>query len=202
MIDIKKYAAEFARALRNHRYEAAENGIHLCDSRVFIGGALTARDYRDMSTQVMAIEANTLLYQGLNHMLGVTLPPTGGYPQVAQWYIAPFSGNYTPDPNHTAADLPGAAQEFTQYAGNQRLALTISAAPTARVVGNTGNEALLTFNTQGPHDIYGVFVVSAAAKSAASGKALAAVRLANPRLGFTENDKLGLEYGLSATDAG
>lgn len=203
MIDITKHQTELARAIRNNAYERTDDGrIFVTGANVFIGGALKVTDHRTGAAELTNIDANTLLDQGINHILNVTMPPSGGYAQVTQWYFAPFSGNYTPDPAHTAATLPAASTEFTAYASANRLALTIPAAASAKVTGNTGNEVQLVFNAGGPYNIYGAHIVSSSAKGATTGIALASVRLASPKLGLTGGEKIGLEYVLSAADAG
>ena len=202
MIDMHKHKAEFARAIQNGHYEANDDGILLRGSNVFIGGALKFKDYRAMSTELAAIKNNMLLAQGLTHILNVVMPPSGGYAQVTQWYFAPFSGNYTPNPAHTAAQLPAASTEFTNYTASARLPVTISAASTGASTGNTGNEAQCIFSGAGPYNIYGVNIVSSSAKSATTGIALASIRLATPKLGFVDGEKVGFEYVLSAADAG
>lgn len=201
MIDAK-HRAEFARAIYKHKYERTDTGLYMTNgSRVFIGGALKTHDYRDGHEQLTDIHANMLLNEGLNHILGVTLPPESGYSQITKWYLAPFSGNYTPQAVHGAAQLPTAATEFTQYNGNERLPL-VFATPTAQTSGNSGNIATMTFLGDGPYSVYGAFIVSSAAKSSTTGKALSCIRLANPKTGFRQNDRLGFEYVLTARDEG
>lgn len=203
MIDIKNHHGEIARAIRNKRFERTDDGrILIASAGLFIGGALKVKDYRDGSDQLAAIDANMLLDEGINHILNVTLPPAGGYAQITQWYFAPFSGNYTPDPTHDASELPTASTEFTAYTSTTRLPLNIQNLATAKTTGNTGNEVQLIFNAGGPYHIYGCNIVSASAKGSTTGKALASVRLASPKLGLTGGEKIGLEYVLSAADAG
>jgi hypothetical protein len=193
---------EVARALRTHRYEKSDGGILLNDSRVFLGGAIKCTDYRDHSSEVMAIDANTLLTEGLVNALNTLFPPAGGYAQIPQWYIAPFSGNYTPDAALTAATFPGTATEFIAYANPTRHPLTIAAAATTPSTGNTGNQALLVFNAGGPYSIYGAAIVSQSGKGTTGGKAFACVRLATPKTGLVGGEKLGLEYVITAADEG
>lgn len=193
--------AEIARALRANRFEKTDDGkFYLPKARVFLGGALKVKDYRDNSISQQDIDANLLLTQGLIHVLNTTLVPTGGYAQITQWYIAPFSGNHTPAADVTAATFTAAATEFTAYTNATRLTLEIAAAATTASSGNTGDEALMTCSTGGPYNIYGAYIVSVATKSATTGKALAGIRLDNPKLGMTGGDKLGFEYVLTAAD--
>lgn len=199
---LKSHPAEIARALRSNSFEKTDDGrFYLPKSRVFIGGALQVHDYRDMSTEACAIDANTLLTQGLVHALNVLMPPTGGYAQIPNWYIAPFSGNHTPTQDVTAATFPATATEFTAYTAGARPALTIANAATTPSTGNAGAEAQITMNPGGPYSIYGAYIVSVATKSNTGGKALAGVRLDNPKLGIGGGDKLGFEYILTAADA-
>lgn len=199
---IQSHPAEVARALRTRSYEETGDGrILLAGSKVFIGGALKIHDHRDNSISMHDIDANTLLAEGLVHALNVLLPPTGGYAQITSWYIAPFSGNHTPSGPVTAATFTAASTEFTAYTASSRLPLIIAAAATTATTGNTGAQALMTCSTGGPYNIYGAYIVSVATKSATSGKALAGIRLDNPKLGLTGGDKLGFEYAITAADA-
>lgn len=198
---IQKNAGEIGRAIRNHKYEQTQNGLYIPGMRAFIGGALKVHDYRDGSEELCDIDANTLVAEGLNHILNVTMPPTGGYAQIASWYIAPYSGNYTPDGTLTAALFTATATELTGYTAGTRLPLVVGAATSTLSTGNAGAEAIMTLNA-GPVNVYGGAILSASAKSNTGGKCLAAVRFASPRLAMASGDKLGYQYVLTATDAG
>lgn len=199
---LQSHPGEVARALRQHAYEKSEGGILLSGSRVFLGGALKLHDFRDGSIAQQSIDANDLLLEGLVHALNVLIPPTGGYAQIPTWYIAPFSGDHTPDPSVTAATFPEAATEFTAYTNATRYALVVANAATTPSTGNSANVPLLVFNTGGPYDIYGAYLVSNANKGSTLGKGLAGIRLDTPKLGFVGGEKLGMEYVITAADAG
>lgn len=196
-----QHRAELARRIRAHKYEVSENGLHVPQMGVSIGGAMKVKDYRDGSVETIDIDANLLTTEGLTHLVNVLLPPTGGYAQITAWYVAPFSGNYNPVNTVTAATFTAAATEFTHYSNATRMALTIPTAATTPSTGNTGNEALMTINAAGPFNIYGAGVISASAKSSTGGKLLAAVRLDNPKMAMVSGEKLGWEYVFTATDA-
>lgn len=198
---LQSHPGEVARALRNHHYELADGGILLPESKTFFGGALQVRDYRNGSTQRQAIDSNRMLLEGLTHILNTTLVPAGGYAQITNWYFAPYSNDYTPTNDLTAATFAATAGEFTNYTSATRLALTIATAATTPVAGST-SDSLLIFNAGGPFNIYGAGVFSASAKSATVGKGLAAIRLAAPMIGMPGGSKLGFSYQLSAADAG
>lgn len=195
------HGAEIARNLRQHRYDRTENGILIPSMGVVIGGALRIRGDGGLD-ETHAIDANLLVDEGLNHILNVTMPPSGGYAQITQWYIAPFAGNYTPTATLTAANFASTATEFTGYTATNRPALNVAAATSTKSTGNTGDEALFTMAAGGPYNIYGFAIVSASAKSSTSGRMLAAVRMDTPMLGLAAGYKAGAEYVLSAADAG
>lgn len=201
---LQRHFGEAARAVRNHRYEMTPAGILLPSMGVMLGGAMKVRHYRDGDHEDVQVTANLITAEGLVHALNSLFPPTGGYSGgVTAWYVPPFSGDYTPTADLTAADFPSVATEFTSYTNATRKALTIAAAATTASTGNTGNEAQITMNASGgPFNIYGAAIVSASAKSATTGKLFAAVRLDSPRLNIAVNDKLGFEYVLTAADAG
>lgn len=197
---IQSHPGEIASAIRRHRFERTESGIYLTDSRVFVGGALRVRDFKDFE-ELHAIDANTLLTQGLTHAANSLFVPTGGYAQITAWYVAPYSGDYTPDAGLTAATFKDTATEFIAYTATTRLALVFPAAATTPVASS--NEVQMTFNASGgPFDVYGAALLSASAKSATTGKGFAAIRMDNPRLGMANSDKLGFQYVFTATDAG
>lgn len=202
MTDIfTRYGRSIVQAIRANKFETDESGaIHLRDgSGLFITGAMKVRDYQEGG---VSIEPNLVVNQGLNHFLNAALPPGGGYTPITQWYIAPFSGNYTPTAALTAANFAATATEFTAYVSATRMSLTIATASTAQTTGNTGAEALVTMSAGGPYNIYGAAIISVATKSAITGTLLAAVRFASPRLNLAAGDKLGLEYVVTAGDAG
>lgn len=192
--------AQIANALRLHKYDRADNG-RIRVAGIDIGGALQVRDYRDMSLEVAGIDDNTMTTEGMVHAANNILVPTGGYPQVTQWYVAPFSGNHTPDEDVTAVTFNAAATEFTAYTSATRLALVVAAAATTPATGNTGNEALMICSTGGPYNVYGAYLLSVATKGNGGGKSLAGIRLDNPKLGMSGGDKLGFEYVLTLGNA-
>lgn len=198
---LKKHGASIGNAIRAHKYELDETGkLHMRDgSGLFFSGAMKVIDYQ---TGLVAIDGNLVVNEGLNHFLNAALPPTGGYAATTAWYIAPFSGNYTPTATLTAATFASTATEFTDYTASTRLPLVISSAATTQTTGNTGNDAVLTFGAAGPYNVYGAAVISSSAKSATTGRLLAAVRFSSPRLNMAAGDRLGLEYVITAGDAG
>lgn len=202
MTDIfARHGNEIRKALAANKYDTADDGsTHLRNgSGLFFAGAMKVKDYRDGS---VSLEPNLVVNQGLNHFLNAAIPPTGGYTPITQWYVAPYSGNYTPTATLTAANFTATATEFTAYDSATRLALTVATAATAQTTGNSGSEALVELSAGGPYNIYGAGIISVTAKSATTGILLAAVRFATPRLNLAGGDRLGLEYVITAGDAG
>lgn len=201
---LSRFKSEFSRYLRNHQYDEAENGVLFPRAGVFIGGALRVEDYRDSSADTVEISANLLLMEGLNHILDSTLVPDAGYAQIARWYYAPFSGNYTPNLQHTAAQLPAASTEFTNYTSATRLPVGVPTPADNAAAGATGVTAVLEMSPGGPYNLYGVNIVSAQSKNSTAGKALASVRFPRPKLDLAADsnsaDKIALGYRLFARD--
>lgn len=202
----QRFRSEFARYLRNGQFEETSAGIRFPKAGAFAGGALLVADQRRGTIEEVAMEANLLLRQGLNHMLDVTLVPAGGYAQITKWYYAPFSANYTPNPAHTAADLPAASNEFTEYTAATRLEVSVPNRAADGVAGASGITATMEVKPGGPYNVYGVNIVSGQAKGSTSGVALASIPFARPRLELgadaTSADKLGFGYRMSLRDEG
>lgn len=198
---LQSHPGEVAKAIRNHRYDLADNGLFLPGSKVFLGGAMQVRNYEDDSVQSMRVDSNTLLLEGIIHALNNIFVPTGGYSQVLQWYFAPYKNDYTPTNDLTAATFAATAGEFTQYNGANRLPLVVATATTTPVTGSTADSVLI-FNSGGPFSVYGSGIMSAQAKNAITGKGFACVRMDAPMLGMPGGSKLGFSYQLTGADAG
>lgn len=195
-----RFGAEIARAIRNHRYEETESGIYLSDSKMHVGGAFRHTLIKADGSIDTCIDPNRVVKEGLNYLLNAAF---AGGSQIANFYVAPFSGNVTPDANWTGANFVANATEFTAYTAGTRLPWTVVAS-TNQAVGNSAAipAATLTLNAAGgPFNIYGIALVEAQAKGAVTGKLISATRFANPRLAIAGGDKLGLEYVISAKDS-
>lgn len=197
---LNTHRGEVAQAIRNNRFELAEDGrVYLPRAKVFLGGALTVVDGRDGHAQ--SIDANMLTLEGLTDIGNTYFVPDGGYPQKAALYYMPYKNEYTPDGSEKGSTIAAAAGEFTAYTSTTRLKMTIAAAATTPVFGSTANSTLV-FSAGGPYDIHGLAIVTAQAKGATTGKCVAVIPLASPRLGFLGGDNIGFGYQLTAADAG
>lgn len=191
----RNVANELARDVRNHAYEVSESGVLFTRSRLFIGGSMMARGSNGEDS---SIGPNTFTAEGLNYLLNASL---GGGAPITQFFLAPFSGNVTPNAGWTAATFPTTATEFTAYTNATR-PQWVEANADNQVIGNTASQAVFTFNAGGPHNLYGMALLSASAKGATSGILVAAMRFGAPRLNQIAGDRLAIEYTLSAVDDG
>lgn len=195
-----RFAAEAARAISNFQFERTENGqLYLPRSRTFIGGVFRhAHAPAGCDFGPMAVDPNRIVRQGLDYILNAAL---GGQAQTTQFYLAPFSGNVTPAADWNGATFAGAATEFTAYTSATRLPWNTDPS-TEQAIGNTESlaDATLVLNPGGPYNIYGVGLIEASAKSATTGRLIAATRFATPRTNMAGGDRLALEYVLTAKD--
>lgn len=195
MTSLGRFAGEAARAIRNGHFERTPQGLYFPRAKVAVGGVLK----HSLNDAYVAVDPNLLVNEGLNYILNAAL---GGTSQVAAFYIAPFSGNVTPAAGWTGANFTASATEFTAYTNSTRLPWT-TVASTTQAIGNSAAvaAATATFSPGGPHNVYGIGLLQASAKSATTGVLIAAVRFATPRLNMAAGDKLAFEYVLSAADA-
>ena len=185
---------EIRRRIGQFDYELSNSGVFFPVMDIAIGGVFTVSD-RDGNKEVFP---NRITNQGLNQIINTMFPPGGAFAQITQWYIAPFSGNVTPDATWTAANFVATATEFTSYASATRPALTIAAATTTQTNGNGSAPADITFSAGGPFNVYGAAIMSVATKGSSTGTMLAAARFTNPRLSQAAPDKLTIQYDLTA----
>ena len=197
-IDTKKHRGEIARHLRNRNFERTPGGI-LIDRggmNALMNGAFKHTLYRDGEADA-ALDPNLVVNEGLDYLLNVAFNGTAA---VTAFYIGLFSGNVNPQATWTGANVVAQATEFTSYSETTRQAWETDPS-TAQSVGNSGDEAMFTFTGSG-HTVRGAFLAQASAKSAATGILIAATRFAADRTGLGAPDRLGVEYVLTAVDAG
>ena len=197
MIDLKKHAREIGRHLRNRAYELTEGGVLIKGGmNALANGMFKDTLYRDGGADAQ-LSPNRVVDQGLVHLLNVTF---NGATQVTQWYVGLFVDNVEPQANWTGANIVANANELTGYPGN-RPAFTVSAA-TSPSIGNAGSQAMFAFDDEGPYTARGAFLISVPAKGSTTGVLMAATRFASDRAGLNSPDQLGVQYVLTAADAG
>ena len=193
------FAGEVARAIRNFKYDVTGTGVYIPSAKVSVGGVFRhAHAPAGGEFGPWAVDPNRVVSQGLNHILNTAL---GGASQVTAYSLAPFSGNVTPAANWTGANFTANSTEFTAYTAATRLPWTTTAS-TAQSLGNTAGiaDSTMTLNGTGPHNVYGVGLLQASAKSATTGVLVAATRFATPRTNMAPGDRLAIEYIIAAVD--
>lgn len=144
---------------------------------------------------------NIVPTEGLNTLLDTAV---GAATQITAWYVGIFKGNYTPLSTATAATALGSGGLFTECLdadydapATNRPAYTIVAA-SGGVITNSASKA--EFTMAASITVYGAFLASSQAKTATTGKLLAAKKFDASRA-VIDNDILYITYQLSATSA-
>jgi len=189
-----------ARALRNFKAELTGDGrIYVPDAHAFVGGFFRHRYAPPgMPFGPACIEPNRVVTEGLVKIVNLL----GGHVTAVPLYIAPFSGNVTPQASWTGANFTANATEFTAYNEATRLPWTTVAATSSASLINTAAlaAATLTLSSGGPYTVRGAGLLEASAKSATTLKLIVASRFAADLTGLVAGGKLALEYGISAVD--
>ena len=195
-INLKKNAREIGRHLRNRKWEQTPGGILI--DRGSMNALMNGAFIDTLNGEDPQLSPNLVVDQGLIHVLNTVF---AGAAQVTQWYIGLFSGNVTPQPNWTAANVVANATELTGYAPSTRPGFTV-APVSAPSLGNAGSEANFAFDASGPYIARGAFLISVSNKGSTTGVLMAATRFAADRAGLNSPDQLGVRYVLTAADAG
>ncbi|MBS0227087.1 MAG: hypothetical protein JSS23_00140 [Proteobacteria bacterium] len=191
-----------ARAFMNRQFELSPGGVLFPKLGLFIGGAFHHRACpAGGQWEPWAVDPNVFTNQGLNNLLNAAF---GAQSAVSTWYIAPFRGDVTPDSSWTGANFTANSTEFTAYTPSTRPLwdLTGNTPTSSESIGNTGNEAVITFTSGGPYNLYGLGLLSSSVKSATTSSIVcaAATRFDNPRLNQNSGDRLGFGYVITAAD--
>lgn len=189
--DLLRHRREFARAVRNHKFEHTPQGLYFPEQRAFVGGMLA----HTVNGQDLQVDANTFTIEGLNYLL--TAGVKNGSPAAA-FYLAPFSGNVTPATSLTAATFTATQTEFTNYAEANRPEY-VDGTVSAGSLSNSASRAEITCSAGGG-TVWGGGLLSVATKSATTGTLLAAAKFASSRA-LSETDVLAFQYTLTLTPA-
>lgn len=160
-----------------------------------LGGTFTFEQVRDGEVIDTWDQDNLVVNEGLDYTLAVSFD--GATASLANWYVALFTGNYTPLSTDTAANIAGNSTETTtQYSEATRPAW-VEAGVTSQTIGNTANPAVFTFTTASTL-VYGSFLVSDSVKGGTSGILAAAARFTSVRT-MLASDVLNVSYSLSVS---
>lgn len=179
--DLQKHAREFKGYLDTHQYDVTDEGILFPKA-----GALASGEYfYDSDGANPEATANLLPTQALNYLLEAGM--RGGAAHT-QWYLAIFSGAYTPVAGVTASMFTSAATEITGasegYTETTRRPWT-SVAASGGVMDNVADRAAFTIASAGEITIRGAALLSDPIKGGTNGVLLSIARFTNAR---TESD--------------
>jgi hypothetical protein len=189
-----KLKRELAKEIRNGNYEMSENGVYFPAAHLLLGGRFGNQVIRDGHPSEWNYSDNIVVNQGLDHVLSITL---GAGTQITSWFVAIFSGNYTPLATDNASNIASNSTEATGYSEATRIAY-VPDAVSAQNIQNATTTA--DFSITSSFTVFGAFLVSASAKNAVTGTLMAASRFAASRA-VVNLDTLRVTYGLTAADA-
>jgi hypothetical protein len=200
--DLARHAPEFRRALRNHKWEATDDGGILFSEQKAI-----ARGYFTISQNggPDELSPNMLVTEGLNKMLGVHY---NSDTQIPAWYLGLFTGNVSVAASWTAANFAANATENTStsegYTNATRPAFTPFAAPSAGQLSNmdgSGNgKVVFTFATAGSVTVRGCALLSTSTRGGTTGVLNSASRLPADKT-LTNGETLSVGYTLALTSS-
>ena len=175
--DLKKHAREFKGYLDTHQYDVTDEGILFPKA-----GALASGEYfYDSNGANPESTANLLPTQGLNYLLETSLRNGAAH---TQWYLAIFSGAYTPVSGVTAATFTSAATEITSasegYTETTRRPWT-SVAASGGVTDNVADRAAFTIASANEITIRGAALLSDPVKGGTNGVLMSIARFTNAR---------------------
>jgi hypothetical protein len=188
-----KLRKEFARSVRNGKYEEAEGGILLPEHKVLIGGVFEHEVIRDGESLGVMRDRNIVVNEGLDHILSVIF---NAGTQETTWYVGIYHDNITPVAGDTAASN-GWTETTTQYDEANR-PTWVEAAPSGQQVTNSASKATFTMNAT--LTIYGALLIADNVKGGTTGPLMSASKFAASR-SVVDNDQLLITYTISAADA-
>ncbi len=144
--------------------------------------------------------ANIWTNEGLIYLLSAGLYNGTKLPT---WYLALYSGNYTPVATITAASFPATASEITSvtegYTETTRRTWT-PAAPSANTIDNYASPGTFTIATASSVTVYGAALLSDQTKGAVTGTLASITRFTTPRVLYaTDSFQLGYRCQLQVS---
>lgn len=192
-IETLKHAREFARTLRNHRYEVTESGgLYLPQQGLLLQGV-----YSHEAPDGLGVihDTNRIVGEGLTHIWEATI---AGGTRHTQWYVALGGANVTPSASWTAATYASSASEIISgYNEGSRPEFTAST-PAAGSTNNTANRATFTAAEENV-SIWGAAVLSNNNKGGTLGKLLSASTFSTVRTLPEIGDQINIGITLTAT---
>lgn len=200
--DLVKHGAEFARAVRNLKFERTETGgLYFPAQKAIARGCYEDRIRRNGEVIKDWEKFHNLLpTEGLTYLLYLL---ESSATRITQWYIALYSGAVNPSSTWTAANFAANATENVStsegFTGANRIDWTAGTAAAA-AINNNASPAAFSMVTASSVTIEGVAMLSAQTRGATTGKLLSAARLPSPR-SFGNGDDYDIKYGIALTSS-
>jgi hypothetical protein len=189
------HARELKGYMDRHQYDVTDQGI------VFPKAGLIARGEYHISSPGYedSVEHNLIPTEGMNHILMVALSNTA---KLNSFYLALFSGNYTPVAGLTAANFAASATEIVSgtegYTEATRPVWTPAAAASG-AIDNLASRANFTIATATNITIRGAALLSSNVKGSTTGVIISAARFAVDRIQYN-TDVFTMGYRVNLQD--
>lgn len=181
--DLQKHAREFKGYLSNHQYDVTDDGILFPKA-----GAMASGEYFfDTDGERPGSSPNLIPSAALEYILDAAL---GGVAAQSAWYLALYSGAYTPVPGLTAATFASAATEIVSATEGYSEVTRRPWNATAAVGGakdNVTDRAAFSIKTASSLTIRGAALISSSTKGGTSGILVSASRFTNDRVEYDGN---------------
>jgi hypothetical protein len=191
--DLQRHGSEFARAIRNLKFDQCESGIYFPAQRVIAQGVYRTR----VNGGAWEDTPNLVPTEGLTYLMSLL----GAGSKLPNWYVALYAGAITPVSTWTASNFAANATEITSgtegYTEANRVAWVPGTAA-AGAIDSNASPATFTIATATTLAVNGVAMLSASAKGATSGVLVSAARFGATR-NFVASDTFDVKYGLSLT---
>lgn len=138
---------------------------------------------------------NLIPNEGLDFLIEA---PFGLSAPIHNFYLGLYRGNYMPNQNTKASDIPSNMIEMTDYSELAR-PLWDKTKQSGPSIDNLSNKAEFTITQD--RTIYGAFLVSSDVKGGSGGVVLSCVRFSSPK-NVTSGQTLNLSGGIMYTSAG
>lgn len=176
--DLQKHAREFKGYLDKHQYEVGPEGILFPQAHAVASGEYF---FDTNCGERPGVAPNLIPTQGLNYLLEAALRGGAAF---TQFYLAPFSGAYTPVDGVTAQTFATAATEITSategYTETTRRPWT-QAAAAGGIMDNVASRASFTIATATELTIRGAALLSDPVKGGTNGVLISISRFAADR---------------------
>ena len=190
----ERFKAEFARALRNFRYERTGAGIYFPAQKMSFGGVFsTSVDGGAWSPKWH----NTVALENLDAMLSCYLN-NGSTPIPTGFFVAPFVNNVAPTSSLTAATFAATQGEWTGYTQSTRVQWTPNGPSSGQTMSNSTAPATFTVGATAA-TVYGAAVIATASAKGATTGTLVGAALFGAANTLNPGSTLQVQYSLSAT---